>query len=204
MAEKKYKQDNKAIKEATRIELSNKLIQVCSKILTNLEQEVLRKVLLDDKTFAEIADERQLTSGRIKQIFQKAIKRLTNFIGTIDEKLSKYNEVVEKYSEMEALLNEYKKEENLRNTKKNIIESFPKKIQKLLQTKISDTILSARVKNICENGNIWGEGVKTIEELIQLGSKNLLKYRNCGKKSIDEIDEFFKKNNLDWKMLDAN
>lgn len=201
MEVRKYKQDNKGIKETTRIELSNKMVQTYSKHLTTLEREVLTKVLLDDKTFAEIADDRQLTSGRIKQLFEKAIKRLNHFIGSIDEKLSKYNEVIEKFSKMETLLNEYKKEEKLRSTKKSLIESFPLKIQKILQTKISDTILSARVKNICEKGNVWGKGVKTLEELIRLGPKELLKFRNCGKKSFDEIEDFFKENGLDWKML---
>lgn len=202
MGNKKFINDNKTAKEIARKELSSKLVEVGSKLLTKLEQEVLIQVLINEKTFAEIADYRQLTSGRIKQIFQKGIRRLNHFLNSFDEKLTKYNEVIDKYSELVMRVEEYEKEAKERNKKKNILESFSLEIQNLLKTKIADTELLARVKNTCEKGDVFGRNtVETIADLVKLNPKELLKFRNCGKKSITEIEEFFSKNHLHWGML---
>ncbi len=203
MTDKKYKQDNKGIKEATRIDLTNKIVEVCSKLLTNLELEVLIGVLINNKSFAEIADKRQLTSGRIKQVFEKGIKRLNAFLNTVDERIVKYKEVAEKYSEMENRILEYEKEKQENNKQKEVWDTFSPEIQKLLLTKVIDTTLSERVKNICTKGNLFGENIETIADLVKLNPKRLLKFRNCGKKSITEIEDFFNENNLNWGMLEA-
>lgn len=202
MEGKRYKQDNKTAMEAARKELAEKIVQVGAKTLTNLEQIVLTQVLLEGKSFAEIADQRQLTSGRIKQVFQKGIRRLNHFLSQIDEKLGHYNKVIENHADLEKRVAKYEKEEELRKTKKNIIESFPPEIQKLLQTKIEDADLSARVKNICQKGDVFGRNIiETMADLVKLTPKELLKFRNCGKNSIAEIEEFFSKTGLKWGML---
>lgn len=198
METKKYKQDNKSIKEATRIELSNKVIQVCSKHLTTLEWEVLTKVLLDDKTFAEIAEKRQLTSGRVKQIFQKGVRRTIGYLTSIDEKAIEYREALKKHEKIVRQLENYQKREEENNKEKKIWRSLSSEVQKLLQTKVGDSELPARMKSVCDYGNI-----KTIADLVKQSPRELLKLRNCGKKSITETEEFFSKNNLQWGMLES-
>ena len=203
MEGKKYKQDNKTLKEAARRELADKIVQVGSKRLTNLEQEVLTLVLLHDKSFAEIADQRQLTSGRIKQIFQKAIRRLNYFLNNVDEKLTEYDAAIKKLTDLEKRVAELDKEAELRATKKNIIDSFPPEIQKILRTKIVDTDLSVRVKNVCVKGGVFGNNtIETVAELVRISPNELLRFRDMGKKSITEIEEFFTKAGLKWGMLD--
>ncbi|HWY13121.1 MAG TPA: DNA-directed RNA polymerase subunit alpha C-terminal domain-containing protein [Bacteroidia bacterium] len=202
MSKKKFINDNKTAKEVARKELVNNLVLVVSKTFTKLEQEVLLEVFLNNKSFREIADYKDLTSFRIKQVFEKGVRRLKFFLYNMDEKVIKYNEAIENFSEMEALLKKYKEEEELRVTKKNIIESFSLEIQNLFKTKIADTGLSARVKNTCEKGDVFGRNtVETIADLVKLNPKEMLKFRNCGKKSITEIEDFFSVNNLSWGML---
>jgi len=187
--------------ETARQELATNVVKVGAKTLTNLERLVLTQVLLEGKSFSEIADQRQLTSGRIKQIFQKGIRRLNHFLGHIDEKLMYYNEIIENHEDLKKRVGEYEKKEEEANKKKNILESFSPEIQTLLQTKIEETNLSARVKNLCKMGNVFGDKIGTVSDLVKLNRKEILKYRNCGKKSITEIEDFFSVNNLSWGML---
>lgn len=199
MTEKKYKQDNKALKEATRIELSNKVIQVCSKHLTTLEWEVLTKVLLDNQTFAEIAEKRELTSGRVKQIFEKAVRRTISYLTSIDEKIIEFNKSIKEHKNIVNQLENYKNREEENNKEKRILASLTPEVKKLLQTKISESELPVRMKSVCEYGNI-----KTIADLVKSSPRELLKLRNCGKKSIKETEDFFRRNKLDWGMLETD
>lgn len=199
---RKYKNDNKTAKETARKELTIKLVEVGSKLLTKLEQEVLTQVLINEKSFAEIGDYRQLTAGRVRQIFEKGIRRINAFLSTIDERMVRYLEISEKYAEMEEKVTKYEEKEIEKTKDAQIMSSLPPTTQKLLKTKIVNTDLSARVKNACEKGNIWGERIETVENLIRTGKKELLKFRNFGNKSIDEIEEFFRKHNLSWKTFD--
>ncbi len=201
MQDKKFKLDNKSIREAARIELSNKVIQVCSKHLTSLEWEVLTKVFLDNQSFAEIAEKRQLTSGRIKQIFEKGVRRTMVYLTSIDEKAIGFKEAIKEHDKIVAELESYQKKEEENKKEAKVLEFLSPKVQKLLKIKIADTDLSARVKNICEKGNVWGEGAETIEDLIRVGKKEFLKFRNCGKKSVEEIEFFFNSNELSWDLL---
>lgn len=196
MEPKKYKQDNKGIKEATRIELSNKVVQVCSKHLTSLEWEVLTKVLLDNQSFAEIAEKRQLTSGRVKQIFEKGIRRTISYLTSIDEKAIEFKEAMKEHNKIVLELETYKKKEEENSKEKKVWASLSQDVRNLLQKKIVDTELPVRMKSVCEYENI-----KTLADLVKYSPRELLRMRNCGTKSIRETEEFFSKNNLDWGML---
>ena len=198
---KKYKEDNKTIKESTRRELSNKIVQIGVKNLTKLEAEVLNQVLIDNKSFAEIGEGRQLTSGRVKRIFETGVLRLNNFLSNINSRMEDYLKVIENYSIIEKKLAVYEKQEDEKTRITDFKKSLPEKTQKLLETKVSDTDLSGRVKNLCDSGSIYNIGIETVADLVRMNPKELLKFRNCGKKSITEIEEFFKKNNLRWEML---
>ena len=202
MESKKYKEDNKTIKELTRLELSKKIVQIGIKHLTKLEAEVLSQTLIDNKSFAEIGESRQLTSGRVKRIFQTGILRLNIFLDNIDSRMETYLKIIENYSVMEKQIAEYEKIEDKNEKERNKFESLSPKTQDLLKTKITDTALSARIKNLCRYGDLYGYKIDTVADLTELNPKELRKFRNCGDKSIKEIEDFFSKNDLMWEMLD--
>ena len=181
METKSYKQDNKSIKEATRIELSNKVIQVCSKHLTSLEWEVLTKVLLDNQSFAEIAEKRQLTAGRVKQIFEKGVRRTITYLTSMDEKAIEFKEAMKGHNKIVAELENYKNKEEENNKEKKVWASLSQEVKKLLQKKIVDTELPVRMKSVCEY-----EDIRTLADLVKYSPRELLKMRNCGTKSIKE------------------
>ena len=63
-----------------------------------------------------------------------------------------------------------------------------------LNTEISDIGLSVRAMMVCYSNNIT-----TVEELVNMTKNEFRSLKNVGAKSIQEIDEYFEKNNLNWK-----
>lgn len=65
----------------------------------------------------------------------------------------------------------------------------------ILSMRISDCDLSVRALCCLKNA-----GISTVGELIKCNKYYLLKYRNFGKKSLAEIEDFLESNGLNWSM----
>jgi DNA-directed RNA polymerase subunit alpha len=68
-------------------------------------------------------------------------------------------------------------------------------MRQLLKTKLVDMELSVRALNCLKSAE-----VETLGELVQLNKNDLLKFRNLGKKSLTELDEFLASMNLSFGM----
>ncbi|MDD3876297.1 MAG: DNA-directed RNA polymerase subunit alpha [Bacteroidales bacterium] len=68
-------------------------------------------------------------------------------------------------------------------------------MRQLLQTKLVDLDLSVRALNCLKAAE-----VETLGELVQYNRNDLLKFRNFGKKSLDELDKLVKNKNLTFGM----
>jgi DNA-directed RNA polymerase subunit alpha len=69
------------------------------------------------------------------------------------------------------------------------------RIQKLLATRVEELELSVRASNCLENAKI-----QTIGDLVQKSEKEMLDYRNFGKKSLQELKEILEKMGLQFGM----
>jgi DNA-directed RNA polymerase subunit alpha len=69
------------------------------------------------------------------------------------------------------------------------------RIKKLLKMNVDELELSVRSHNCLKNANI-----KTIGDLVRLDESELLKFRNFGRKSLQEIQEILDKKNLYFGM----
>ena len=65
----------------------------------------------------------------------------------------------------------------------------------LLGQKITDMDLSVRTLNITK-----ANGIETIRDLVRLHKTDWLKFRNGGKKSLTELDDFIQSVGLQWGM----
>lgn len=63
-----------------------------------------------------------------------------------------------------------------------------------LETKLIDMDLSVRALNCLNAAEIY-----TLRELVSIERKQLLKYRNIGYKTINELDNLLEKNGLNFK-----
>jgi len=68
-------------------------------------------------------------------------------------------------------------------------------MRQLLQTKLVDLDLSVRALNCLKSAE-----VETLGDLVKFNRNDLLKFRNFGKKSLDELDKLVKVKNLSFGM----
>ena len=69
------------------------------------------------------------------------------------------------------------------------------RMRQLLKTKLVDLDLSVRALNCLKSAE-----VETLGELVRFNKTDLLKFRNCGKKSLTELDELLAQHKLNFGM----
>ena len=163
------------------------------------------KMMIDGDSLEEVANYYNLTRERIRQIFEKAcrkIRRVECIKGKLDsihalklelldtkrllnaavEKLSLHEQVEHSLSEeheREELIKEFERSDELVN---------------ILNTSIID-LVSNRALNCLKF-----VGVETLGDLVQLKETEMLRYRNFGKKSLNELKELLGKYGLSFGM----
>ena len=146
---------------------------------------ILENWKLTTKTFNALKDQGIIYLSDLKEWPEKKLLTIPGFgkrgVEEIKDQLSRNNlNLDENFQQID---NEKEKIE-LDLLGINILESWP---------------LSARTFNALKNGNIFLLG-----DLISLDQTYLLKLRNFGKKSLNEINDLFKKFNIDKDYLYAN
>jgi DNA-directed RNA polymerase subunit alpha len=110
-----------------------------------------------------------------------------------DGSITPYNALLEA---QEILITHYEKIKIIYTEEKKKITAEPQKkvtekVKEFLDEKIDYLELSKRVKEALEE-----EGIKKIADLVSLKPEDLLKIKNLGKKSIEEIETKLKRNGL--------
>ena len=180
--------DNKTVREEAIRNLLVTLFKVNIGAITLLHKTMLWEVIINGKSFAELRDIVQLTTARQRVIFQNAINRLIHALQGLNEKLNSCDEL------KEELLITQKHLEILENKINKEISISPK-LKNALSIPIDKAGFSARVKQICSMADI-----RFISDLVGFSKREFLGLRNCGKRSIDEVEAFLNSNGLSWKM----
>ena len=74
-------------------------------------------------------------------------------------------------------------------------EQLSPEIKALLSQKVEELDLSVRTRNILK-----ANGIDTILDICRLKKTDWLKFRNGGKRSLTELDDFLTAHNLTWGM----
>ena len=88
---------------------------------------------------------------------------------------------------LEENFTEKEKQTPVKNKKKPIDHAT------LIKMKVSDLGFSVRTENC-----LRAVDVETVADLCKQNRKKLLQYRNFGHKSLEELEQFMKRNNLSW------
>ena len=83
------------------------------------------------------------------------------------------------------------KDANLDETKRN---DFTTEQAGILTTPIEDLDMSFRAKNCLRSAELY-----TLSEVLQIPIRDMLKFRNFGKKSLGEIKGIFDKLGINWE-----
>lgn len=186
--------NNLIIKEATNA-IFSKLLDKNQSLLTEREIDVLRLALLENKKPEEIAKKFDLTKTRIQQIFQKGIRRLSMKLENIGARLNSSSEWNQKVSTLTQKVNELTQIINDLQDEKDRKLRLPEETQQILSASLSDFDIPARALNILHAADIL-----TVENLARMSRKDFLLFRNAGKKSADELEDFLASKGLTWNM----
>lgn len=162
------------------------LIKLYGYILSDRELGILSRITMGEKP-QDIGVDYGLTIDRVFQIGAKAaakISDLTELEHLFDEnkKLQKENR---KLNQQIAILNDRLEK----------YESESKFSSTIFQKRISDLHLSVRTLNALQSLDC-----KTLGDVVQLEQSDLMKARNFGKKSLDELDYYITVHGLHWGM----
>ena len=146
-----------------------------------------------------IAEDYGITREGVAQIFFRGCSKARKLQG-LKDRMERAEEIL---SDNEALR---RKNELLTRIMKNIekengISLLPKDKEEedLLTKDIRRCDISIRAKNV-----LHAIGINTIGELVQVRKSQLRGVRNCGEKTLDELDNFIRSHGLKWGLKYIN
>ena len=152
------------------------------------------EILVENKTFAQVALSHHLTEQKVRALFLKTYRRMTDGICDLQHLLSQFKKILQKseLSNAEATYNKKGLTSEQRYIESLGVEYTPE-LEMNLALKIGDCNLEERIKNICRANDIV-----TVKDLVMLGRKTFYSTRNCGKKTLITIDKFLESKGLFW------
>ena len=160
--------------------------------LPDREKDILLKTITYTGNFKQVADEHDLTKERVRQLFEKGLKRVR--VGCLRMKREydcNYHEVKEENIKLRKENNELKDYiSKLPDEKKVKIEGMINKSE-VLSKPLYELDLGVRTYNCLNNADI-----KTLGDIVSYTKSDFMKFRNFGKKSMDELEEVVLRHDL--------
>ena len=123
------------------------------------------------------------------QELQKENERLKLALKTLQQELDECRKALDIKKEVQA---------RLKNAKAKYSTEEVIAMTELFNKEIKELPLKVRTMNILRMSDI-----STLGDLLKIGKMGLLKLRNCGPKTRNDIEEFMKNNGLSWD-IDVN
>lgn len=161
--------------------------------LTEQERLVIHARFRNEKTLGEIAKNENLSRERIRQIKEKAIKKLAH---PLRRDYLKYGvKGMENRAVQQAVSQQlYTAIESILDIAEKLGNPLPDSLSQPKSTKIDELNLSVRCYNC-----LYRAGKCTLEDVCALSLDELAKVRNLGKKAFDEIVDVVHKRNMKFK-----
>ena len=152
-----------------------------------LREKKIMQAFFNGDRISDIADNFELSRERVRQIVIKAIR--------------KFNYAIEEFVDLKLENNSLKEE--IKNVKMQFIMQEGKKEEEqpedvppsLFSIRLVNCNLPVRVLNVTKAADI-----DTIGDLVQYSKLDMIKFRNFGKKSLMQLDEFIHEMGLEWGM----
>lgn len=149
---------------------------------------------LQGKTFEEIGNDMRpfVTKESARQIWAKGLRKFAHVKGAFYHLNSENDALKETLQEKnDEIANLHAQIEG----RQPVITDGERRLSKVLATSMSDCDISVRALNCLRYAD-----VETVRDLVKMHRADLLKYRNFGKKSLIELDEFLENRGLSWGM----
>ena len=149
------------------------------------EKKIMQAFFNGDR-ISNIAEELELSRERVRQIVVKAIRKFNYAIKELADLKQENNSLKEeiKNVKMQLIMQEGEEEEQS--------EDVPPSV---FSIRLVSCNLPVRVLNVTKAADI-----DTIGDLVQYSKFEMVKFRNFGKKSLMQLDEFIHEMGLEWGM----
>lgn len=149
------------------------------------EKKIMQAFFNGDR-ISNIAEELELSRERVRQIVVKAIRKFNYAIKELADLKQENNSLKEeiKNVKMQLIMQEGEEEEQS--------EDVPPSV---FTIRLVNCNLPVRVLNVTKAADI-----DTIGDLVQYSKFEMVKFRNFGKKSLMQLDEFIHEMGLEWGM----
>ena len=161
--------------------ITNLLMSLIPHFVDNLmEREVeIVMLILQGEKISDVAQKLQLTRDRTRQIWEKAIRKMSYFPNEVRMRDERIEDLMRTIEDLEARLDQAG------------LDKVPHSKANLLASSIYDYDFSVRTVNCLRAAEI-----RTVEDLIKYPRARLLKFRNFGKKALTELDEWLDEHGL--------
>ena len=154
-----------------------------------VRQKILYEILIGKKSRKELKESiPHLPAMLYERNFRSGVARLCKIPAELME-------IAEDYKKVKAELEDLRKKFAVVEVKRTNLAKLTPEQQEVLALTLEQAGFSARVRNSLE-----GPGIETIADVVTFSRKDVLKFRNTGRKSVDEVEAFLKKKGLSWGM----
>lgn len=152
-----------------------------------MREKKIMQAFFNGERICNIAEEFELSRERVRQIVIKAIRKFNYAIEELADLKQENNSLKEeiKNVKMQLIMQEGEKEEEHS-------EDVPPSV---FSIRLVNCNLPVRVLNVTKAADI-----DTIGDLVQYSKFEMVKFRNFGKKSLMQLDEFIHEMGLEWGM----
>ena len=156
-------------------------------VLSVAESKIMQR-LIEGDTASLVAEEYMMSPQRIIQIFHRGCRRAARMTG-IKEKLDDNETLLKENENLKRVIENMKS--GLETLRSNVMDKIA-----LLNKNISELNLPIRLLN-CLNGY---DEINTLADLCKLGKNYLLRFRNIGRKTVFETEEFLWSHGLSFGL----
>ena len=171
--------------------------------LINYRESQIMRDVINGTDLGWIAQNYGLTRTRITQIFYKGCRKARD-LSTIKVQLNELSELKNEMAQMKAELKIMNDELKIQRAAEQELQEMDEEerikhiketdeILKMLNTRLVDCNLTVRSLNCLKSAD-----VETIGDLARLTRSELLRFRNFGKKSLGELDDFLDSKGLSF------
>lgn len=157
--------------------------------LFNERESKIYEMIINGATLSEVGKHFNLTKERIRQIYNRSLRKSYAMLCRLNkerEELTEYRNQIAKLTAENKVLRETNRK--LTDELSNYVDKDKKDDVEIDTTPLYEFDFTTRALN-CFNA----AGIKTVGELRMFSPSDLCKFRNFGRKSIEEVRDFFKK-----------
>ena len=170
----------------------------CDDTLVDREKHIAYDVLNLD-TLQEVADRNGLTRERVRQIFERSLRRIMRFKDIATSRLDAANKTIEtlkrQNDELKATVWSLEHPEFGKPAVDVVDELYKFRNTPPFNVPLRQLGLSVRAFNCCKAAEI-----ETIGDLCSKTRLQMMKMRNFGRKSLNELDYLLEKMGVQWGM----